>query len=70
MNIKKYINQRRVIRAYDLLQQRQRVTDIAYEVGFGSIRNFNRAFQDYYQCTPTDILKNEYNIDKSQIIID
>ena len=59
MNIKKYINQRRVIYSYELLQQGRSITDAAYEAGFGSIRNFNRAFYDYFQQTPTEILKNK-----------
>lgn len=34
------------------------VTEIAYKCGFGSIRNFNRIFQQRYLCTPSEYRKN------------
>ena len=34
------------------------VTEIAYKCGFGSIRNFNRIFQQRYFCTPSEYRKS------------
>jgi len=31
------------------------ISQIAYETGFGSIRNFNRIFKKIYNCSPRDI---------------
>lgn len=34
----------------------QRIVDVAYEVGFGDLSNFNRAFRRRFGCTPSDVL--------------
>jgi len=36
------------------------IGEIAYQAGFGSIRNFNRIFEKYYKCTPR-IVRNADN---------
>ncbi len=38
-------------------------TEIAYQSGFGSIRNFNRAFLRHMGCTPSEFRRNPYEID-------
>jgi AraC-like DNA-binding protein len=34
------------------------ISEIAYDSGFGSIRNFNRAFMEVYNITPTKYRKS------------
>lgn len=54
-NFKDYVNQLRVNQAKILLEQtEQSVTDIAYNCGFTSVRNFNRAFKSVSGVTPRD----------------
>ena len=55
MNIRQYINQRRVIIAYSSLQSGENATDVAYKTGFGSVRSFNRAFKAYFNFTPSSV---------------
>lgn len=42
-----------------LLWSGKSVTEIAYECGFGSIRNFNRVFKTKFFCTPSEY-KEQY----------
>ena len=45
----------RVSRARALLKNSKRtVTEIGYECGFGSLRNFNRVFLKHIGCTPRE----------------
>ena len=59
MHIKKYINRRRVILAKQLIENGEKITKAAYDLGFGSIRNFNRAFKEYYSYTPSALIVKE-----------
>lgn len=49
------------VRVYDAKQKLEQtnspISEIAYETGFGSIRNFNRIFKKYFGCNPCDIRK-------------
>lgn len=38
-----------------LLQTNLSISQIAFESGYGSIRNFNRAFQKQFRCLPKDL---------------
>lgn len=50
------VNSLRIFRARQLLERTKLpITQIAYETGYGSIRNFNRVFQKHFGCNPTDI---------------
>ena len=50
-----YLSTLRINRACELLEEGdKRVTEIAIEVGFGSIRSFNRAFQCLMGMTPLE----------------
>lgn len=50
-----YINTLRVRRASRLLERTdKKIADISEDVGFGSIRSFNRAFLDVMKMTPMD----------------
>lgn len=50
------VNSIRIFEAKKLLEQTSRpISEIAYECGYGSIRNFNRIFQKYFSCNPRDI---------------
>lgn len=55
------LNSIRVHVARNLLKQSNLTcTEIAYEVGFGSVRNFNRIFKKYFNNNPT-VLKKQLN---------
>ncbi len=54
MNLTKYININRVVKASILLKTTNKtIIDISYEVGFNSIRTFNRLFLEYFNQTPS-----------------
>lgn len=59
MGFRTYINMLRVSEAcqYLLCDEKRDVTDIAYAVGFNSIRSFNRAFKEYAGVTPVEYRK-------------
>lgn len=59
MSLSEYINLLRVNAAAQLLQKTDRkVSDISLEVGFGTIRSFNRAFRQQLDITPADYRSN------------
>lgn len=59
MSLSQYIHTLRVDDAVNLLRHtKMSVTQIASELGFGSIRSFNRVFLDHTGVTPMDIRKN------------
>ncbi len=59
LNFKTLLNQYRCEYAkIQLLRPDRTVTDIAYESGFQSIRNFNRIFKDYTGMEPSNYAKN------------
>lgn len=48
----------RVEKAYSMiLGTDMSITDIAYQCGFGSVRNFNRVFARLIKCTPRELRK-------------
>lgn len=50
------VNSLRIFKARQMLEQTTLpITQIAYETGYGSIRNFNRIFQKHFGCNPTDL---------------
>jgi len=52
---KKYISQKKVERAAELLKSRDlRISDIAYDVGFDSLATFNRNFSNRYGKSPSE----------------
>lgn len=53
MNLNRYLNNLRVKRACVLLKESQsNILEISEDVGFGSIRSFNRAFKSIMHMTP------------------
>ena len=55
LNFSDYVNNLRVRRASRLLEKTdKKIADISEDVGFGSIRSFNRAFLDIMKMTPKD----------------
>ena len=55
MSFPSYVAHQRLNLACDLLRDTNRsVTDIAYDVGFTSMRTFLRCFKTQYNCTPTE----------------
>jgi len=52
---KRYIAQKKVERAAELLKSRDlRISDIAYDVGFDSLATFNRNFSNLYGKSPSE----------------
>lgn len=59
-NFRAFLNSFRLERAASLLKDTDiQITEISYECGFYSIRNFNRVFKNYYHCTPKEFRLNE-----------
>jgi AraC-like DNA-binding protein len=53
-----FVNRIRINRACQLLRESRRfIADISLEVGFNSMANFNRRFQDIKGMTPSDYRK-------------
>lgn len=59
MSFSDYINSLRISEACKMMDRNSRraVSDVAYEVGFGSIRTFNRAFIKHVGKSPSDYRK-------------
>ena len=54
------VNSLRAYHAKLLLEQKKlSISEVALESGFGSIRNFNRIFKEYFNCNPRDISGHE-----------
>ena len=54
-----YLNRFRVVQSLkDLKKNKLSVTEIAYKNGFGSLRSYNRAFNDCMHRTPTEYRKS------------
>ena len=54
------VNSLRAYHAKSLLEQKKlSISEVALESGFGSIRNFNRIFKEYFNCNPKNIAKHE-----------
>ncbi|MDF1752736.1 MAG: AraC family transcriptional regulator [Verrucomicrobiales bacterium] len=60
MTLTEYINRRRVEWAKrQLLDPRSRITEIAYDVGFQSLSQFNRSFSKYTGMSPSQFRKSQ-----------
>ena len=60
MSFYKYVNQKRIAKAQELLvEPRSSVTDVAVSCGYSSISSFIRMFKLHKGCTPTEF-KNMY----------
>ncbi|WP_412986035.1 helix-turn-helix domain-containing protein [Pontimicrobium sp. IMCC45349] len=56
---KKYLTQKKIERAAELLKSKtNRVSEIAYDVGFDSVSTFNRNFSIYFGKSPSDYRLN------------
>ena len=63
-SVSSFIREARLKRAHQLLQQKDgTVSEIAYQVGFGSVPYFTRSFHKYFGYTPGDVLKGSYSIE-------
>ncbi len=58
MSLHEYVCRQRVYNACELLYRGNSITDTASNVGFGSIRTFNRLFKKYMNQTPTEYTNN------------
>jgi len=55
---KKYINQKKLEKASQLLKSNEtRISDIAYDCGFDSITSFNRLFKSHFNLSPSSYRK-------------
>lgn len=61
MSFSAFIRKYRIDTAAQLLRsgKRVRITDLAYDCGFSSIRTFNRCFQAEYRMSPVEYSKND-----------
>ncbi len=60
-NIASYIKQQRLRQAYrelSSLTNNQRISEIAFNLGFNSESDFSRSFQRFFQLTPSDVRYN------------
>lgn len=56
------VNSLRIFRAKRMIEQTNKtISEIAFATGYGSIRNFNRIFQKYFGCKPTE-LRSKTNV--------
>lgn len=56
-----FIRETRLKRSFELLKNRDgTVSEIAYQVGFGSTTYFTKCFHDFYGIPPGDVLKGNY----------
>ena len=64
MSLTTFVNWLRISEACDLLGNGTKsITDIAHEVGFGSLRAFNRTFFKYMSQSPSDYRENGLKYD-------
>ena len=57
-NVSQYIREIRLERAMEMLKENvANISEIAYEVGFGSPAYFNKCFHDYYGYPPGEVVK-------------
>lgn len=55
-----YLKNKRLEKAAELLQlSTERITDIAFECGFGDVTNFSKSFFDKYQVSPSNYRLNQ-----------
>ena len=58
INFTEWLRQVRVKKAMELMKARDfSITEVAYEVGFGDLRTFERAFKKYTLRTPMEFKK-------------
>ena len=63
MSFTDIVNCLRLKEAKRLLEQTDMpISELAYEAGFGSIRNFNRLFEKYFKCMPKDIRNDSVKV--------
>jgi len=59
INFADWLRQVRVEKAMDLMKTRDfSITEVAYEVGFGDLRTFERAFKKHTRMTPMEFKKS------------
>ena len=56
----RFVTEQRLSAAYEAFTARSGVpiSAIAYDLGFGDVSNFNRAFRQRFGCTPSDVRKS------------
>ena len=65
-NFNEYINNLRITEACNLLRETDtKIADISEDVGFGTIRSFNRAFKQIMNVSPAEYRGNSNALKKS-----
>jgi AraC-like DNA-binding protein/tetratricopeptide (TPR) repeat protein len=65
--VSSFIREVRLERSYVLLQQKTgTVSEIAFQVGFGSAAYFNRCFHDHFGFSPGEVLKGYHHIPENK----
>jgi len=55
-----YINHYRIQKAMELLKSsRYSISEIAFQVGFNTVKNFTRIFKEHFGCTPSEYREKE-----------
>ena len=58
---RKYINKRRMQLAEEMLLKGNRITDVAFALGFSSSQHFSNMFRSYYQYSPSKWLLQQHS---------
>ena len=64
-SVTEFIRETRLQRANELLQKKAgTVSEISFQVGFGSVSYFNRCFHEHFGYPPGEVLKRQQEVDK------
>ncbi|MBO4906312.1 MAG: helix-turn-helix transcriptional regulator [Bacteroidaceae bacterium] len=53
----RWLTNRRLLAAYDLLRRGRRVTDVCFDVGFKNVSHFSAIFKKRFNMTPSQVRK-------------
>lgn len=71
IGFKEYVNSLRIMEACELLKSSDKnITEIAYDVGFGTTRSFNRSFLSIMKLSPKEYLNNYHGRDENAVYKD
>lgn len=70
MSISRYIRERRLQKAYELLKQNhQTVSEVAWQVGFSSVTYFDSCFREHFGMSPGEV-KNKENQKPDELVLE
>lgn len=63
IGVREFINRYRIIQSVLYIKRGDlTITQIAFECGFNNLRTYNREFKKYFKMTPSEYIKNGYNL--------